>query len=372
MRQFIYLRILYIICSMAKTNEPDRKNQGNIVNTAIDLLLKVGILFLVIFLCFKIVKPFLSILLWGLIISIILFPLFQQMNRWLRNRFKLSSVLIIVVGLSLLIIPSIWLVNQVVDGVKYLADGILAGNILIPEPSDSVAEWPLIGQWLYDHWMQLSQNFGESITGFMPQIATWGERVLGALANTGIGVLQFAVSIIMAGIFLIFFQQGSESGRRIFKKLAGERGEEFLNISLVTIRNVAAGVLGVAVIQTTLMGVGFILSGIPLAAVWIIVILIMTIAQLPVLLFNIPLIIYLFAFRDPLPAVLWSLYFVVMGLSDNYLKPLIMGKGAAVPTLIIFLGAIGGFMAFGFIGLFLGAILLSLGYKLYITWVSLD
>jgi predicted PurR-regulated permease PerM len=120
------------------------------------------------------------------------------------------------------------------------------------------------------------------------------------------------------------------------------------------------------------MGMGLIIADIPLAAVWIVVILIMTIAQIPVLLFNIFMIIYLFAFRDPLPAVMWSLYFVIMGLIDNLLKPLIMGKGADVPMLVIFLGAIGGFIAFGFIGLFLGAILLSLAYKIYLTWVSLE
>ena len=218
--------------------------------------------------------------------------------------------------------------------------------------------------------MDLSQNTGETLSGFLPQIATWGEKMLGALASTGIGILQFAVSIVIAGIFLIFFEKGAESGRKIFQKVVGERGEEFMEVSLVTIRNVAAGVLGVAIIQTTLMGVGLIFSGIPLAAVWIILILVMTIAQIPVLLFNIPLIIYLFAFFDPWAAVLWSLYFLVMGMIDNVLKPLIMGKGSDVPMLVIFLGALGGFAAFGFIGLFLGAILLSLAYKLYLTWVS--
>jgi predicted PurR-regulated permease PerM len=212
----------------------------------------------------------------------------------------------------------------------------------------------------------------DSLTGFMPQIMTWGERTLATLANTGLGVLQFAASIIIAGILLVFFEKGSESGRKIFQKIVGERGQEFLEISLQTMRNVATGVLGVAVIQTTLMGAGLILAGIPLAAVWIVVILVMTIAQIPVLLFNIPLIIYLFAFQDPLPAVLWTLYFLVMGMIDNILKPLIMGKGSDVPMLVIFLGALGGFMAFGFIGLFLGSIVLSLAYKLYLTWISVQ
>ena len=357
---------------MAGTSNSSEKSKAGIVNITIDLILKIGALFLVIFLCFRIVKPFLSILLWGLIIAIILFPLFQKLNQWFGRRYKLSSLLITVVALSLLVLPSIWLVNQLVDGVKFLADQFVEGNLIIPAPSQSVMDWPLIGPWLYDNWLQLSQNIGESVKGFMPQITTWGERILGAFANTGIGILQFAVSIIMAGIFLMFFEKGSESGKRIFNKIVGERGEEFLDISLLTIRNVATGVLGVAVIQTSLMGMGLILADIPLAAVWIIVILIITIAQIPVLIFNIPMIIYLFAFRDPLPAALWSAFFVITGLLDNYLKPLIMGKGAKVPMLIIFIGAIGGFMAFGFIGLFLGAILLSLAYKLYITWISLE
>ena len=357
---------------MASKIKLPENRESNYVNVAIDLILKVGALFLVILLCFKILKPFLSILLWGLIIAIILFPLFHKLNRWFGKRNKLTSLLIMIVALALLVLPSIWLVNQLVDGIKLLADSFQEGNIRIPPPSESVAEWPLIGEWLYQNWLELSGNLGESLKGFLPQIAAWGERMLGALANTGLGILQFAVSIIIAGIFLMFFQQGSESGKKIFRKVVGERGEEFLNISLVTIRNVAAGVLGVAVIQTTFMGVGLVLADVPLAAVWIVVILIMSIAQIPVLLFNVFMVSYLFAFRDPLPAVLWSLYFIVMGLMDNVLKPMIMGKGADVPMLVIFLGAIGGFMAFGFIGLFLGAILLSLAYKLYLTWISIE
>jgi predicted PurR-regulated permease PerM len=353
----------------AKTSPPDKENP-RYVDIAIDLILKVGTLALMVFLCFRILKPFLSILLWGLIIAIIIFPVFSKLRGWLGNRNKLTSILIMIVALAILVFPSIWLVNQLVEGVRFLAESIQEGGLSIPPPSDSVADWPLIGNWLYEHWMELSQNTGETLQGFLPQIATWGEKVLGILASTGMGILQFAVSIIIAGIFLIFFEKGAESGRKIFQKVVGPRGEEFMEVSLVTIRNVAAGVLGVAIIQTTLMGVGLIFSGIPLAAIWIVLILVMTIAQIPVLIFNIPLIIYLFAFFDPLPAVLWSLYFLVMGMMDNVLKPLIMGKGSDVPMLVIFLGALGGFAAFGFIGLFLGAILLSLAYKLYLTWVA--
>jgi len=351
---------------------PENKDNNKHVNIAIDLILKVGALFLVVFLCFKILQPFLGMLLWGLIISIILFPVFERLRSLLGKRNNLSSILLTLVALSLLVLPSIWLVNQLVEGVRFLAGNIQGGDLSIPPPSESVADWPVIGNWLYENWLGLSDNMAESLKGFMPQIVAWGEKTLGTLANTGLGVLQFAASIIIAGIYLVFFERGSASGKQVFKKVIGERGEEFLEISLHTIRNVAIGVLGVAVIQTTLMGIGLILSNIPLAAVWIVLILVMTIAQIPVLLFNIPLIIYVFAFMDPLPAVLWALYFLVMGMIDNILKPVLMGKGSDVPMLVIFLGALGGFIAFGFLGLFLGSIVLSLAYKLYLTWISAE
>jgi len=348
------------------------KDNNSYVKIAIDLILKVGTLFLVVYLCFRILKPFLGMLLWGLIIAIILFPVFKRIRHLLGDRNKISSILLTVIALSILVLPSIWLVDQLVEGVKFLAGNIQAGDLSIPPPSESVADWPVIGNWLYEHWLDLADNTGESLSGFLPQILTWGEKTLGTLANTGLGILHFAASIIISGIFLVFFEKGAETGKQIFRKVVGERGEEFLDISLLTIRNVATGVLGVAVIQTTLMGLGLILANVPLAAVWIVLILVMTIAQLPVLLFNIPLIIYLFAFMDPVPAVLWTLYFLVMGMLDNILKPLLMGKGSKVPMLVIFLGALGGFMAFGFIGLFLGSIVLSLAYKLYLTWVNTE
>ncbi len=371
-------QLFYYICDnildqkksiMAPEKEPAEPKGQNYVKIAIDLILKVGALLFVVYLCFRIIQPFLTILIWALLIAVILFPLFRQLNEWFGARLKLSSLILTMVALAILVMPSIWLVNQLIDGVRFLAGSMEGFGWGIPPPPGSVAEWPVIGEWLYENWLELSENFGESIKGFLPQLTNWGNRILEAFANTGLGILQFAVSIILAGIFLIFFQKGTDSGRRLFIKVIGERGEEFMEVTVRTIRNVAAGVLGVAIIQTTLMGLGLIFADIPLAAVWIIVILIMTISQIPVLLFNIPLIIYLFAFRDPLPAALWSVYFLVMGLIDNFLKPLIMGKGADVPMLVIFIGAIGGFLSFGFLGLFLGAIILSLAYKLYVTWV---
>lgn len=355
---------------MSSKNDSISREKKKVFDLSFDLLLKMGGLFLVVFLCFKIIQPFINVLLWSLIISIILFPVFELANRYLVGREKLSALLVTLVSLSVLVFPSIWLVNQLVEGAKEIAALIPEGKLRIPPPSESVADWPYIGEWLYDYWMQASENLGESLKGFKPQISNFGEKLFNMLANTGMGILQFAVSIILGGVFLVFSRGGSRSGSALFEKIAGDRGEEFKQVSLSTIRNVATGVLAVAIIQTTLLGIGLVLADIPLAAVWIIIILIMSIAQIPVILFNIPMIIYIFAFMDPLPAVLWSVYLVVMGLMDNFLKPIFMSQGSSVPMLIIFFGAIGGFIAFGFMGLFLGAIILSLAYKLYITWLE--
>ena len=186
------------------------------------------------------------------------------------------------------------------------------------------------------------------------------------------GILQFALSIIIAAVFLTYSEDAARSSKKLFIKLAGSRGEEFAAVSEQTVRNVATGVIGVALIQSTLIGVAMLIMELPLAGVWIIITLIFAIAQIPLLLVTIPVIIWCFAVKQPLPAVLWMLYLIVAGASDSYLKPLIMGKGASVPMLVIFLGALGGFIAFGFLGLFLGAIILSLGYKLYLTWLETE
>jgi predicted PurR-regulated permease PerM len=356
---------------MASTQNSNGSKESNI-KTAADLILRLGVLLFILFLSFKIIWPFLGILIWSLVIAVILFPLTQKVSSWVGNRHKLASLLVTLVFFALLAVPSIWLVNQLIVGVGILAADIADGSLNVPYPPDSVMRWPVIGDEIYKNWTDLAENFGEAVLGFMPHIRGFIEKLLGALGNTGLGILQFALSILIAGVFLMFFREGSITGKKLFRKLAGERGDEFMEISSTTIRNVATGVLGVAILQTALIGLGLVLAQVPLAAVWIVLVLIMCIAQIPAMIFTVPLIIYLFAFMDPFPAVMWAIYFLLMGLIDNILKPIIMGQGSGLPSLVVFLGAIGGFIAFGFLGLFLGAIVLSLSYKLYLSWISYE
>ncbi len=354
------------------TTPNNLEQRDSSVKTAADMILKLGVLVFILFLSFKIIWPFLGVLVWSLVIAVILFPLTKRVSHWLGNRHKLATILVTLVFFAILVVPSIWLVNQLIVGVGILAADISDGSLSVPYPPDSVLQWPVIGEEIHKHWLDLAEDFGEAVLGFMPHISGFIEKLIAALGNTGLGILQFALSILIAGVFIMFFRQGSITGKKLFRKLAGDRGDEFMEIATTTIRNVATGVLGVAILQTTLLGLGLVLAQIPLAAVWIVLILIICIAQIPAMIITIPLIIYLFAFKEPLPATLWAIYFLVMGLMDNILKPIIMGQGSSLPSLVIFLGAIGGFIAFGFIGLFLGAMILSLTYKLYLSWVSYE
>ena len=138
----------------------------------------------------------------------------------------------------------------------------------------------------------------------------------------------------------------------------------------LTVRNVAKGVLGVAVIQSLLAGIGIVLAGVPLAGLWIIICLVLAIVQVGILPVSVGTIIYIWGNADTLTASLFTGWMIFVGIIDNILKPILLGKGAPAPMLVVFLGAIGGFMFSGFIGLFTGAIVLTLGYKLVIGWVN--
>jgi predicted PurR-regulated permease PerM len=352
------------------SEDPPTNQPASILATAIDLIVKIGMLVLLIFFCVNILSPFVNILLWAMIIAIIVFPLYEKLGGYFGKRKKMASPILTILALGILLVPSYWLLSSLVDGLAQLGADFGDGTFEVPPPSEQVATWPLIGNWLYTKWLDASENLGEAIQEYLPQIRDLGEKLLGALAGTGLGILQFALSTIIAGVLLTRSDQAARSGKKLFTRLAGERGEEFAQVSEQTIRGVATGVIGVAFIQSVLIGIALLIVNVPLAGVWIILTLILAIAQLPVFLITIPVIIWLFAFKEPLPAILWSIYLLAAGALDNVLKPILMGRGASVPMLVIFLGAIGGFIVYGFLGLFLGAILLSLGYKLYLTWLD--
>ena len=307
----------------------------------IDIIIRLGILAGLMIWCFQILLPFLSPVIWGLLLAVLLYPFYTFLLQRFKNNRKLSAIIIVLVILSVIIIPSYLFVGSMVEGVQTIGTQMEEGEFKIPPPTQNVQEWPLVGPKVYDAWSMASDNIDKLLDQYNAQIAGIGKFMLNSLIDTGIGVFQFILAIIIAAILLATSSQGVKFMEKLFRKVVGERADEFAKISALTIKNVAKGILGVAGIQSIMAGIGFLLAGVPFAGLWAILCLILAIIQLGPALVIIPVIIYLYSTASPLAATLWTIYLVIVMVSDNILKPILLGKGAPVPMLIIFLGSIG-------------------------------
>ncbi len=218
-------------------------------------------------------------------------------------------------------------------------------------------------------WQSAYVNLEQLVIKYQDQLLGVGKKIgMGILSAAG-GVVQIIASLIIAGI-LLFIGGTGEALRKFFRKVAGDKGDEFADITMKTVGNVVKGILGVALILALLNGIIFMLAGVPYAGIWTLLVFVLGVLQLPLFFITVPVIIYMFATKELMPAILWTVLLLVAGLSDNILKPILLGKGAPVPMLVIFIGVIGGFIFSGFIGLFTGAIVMSIGYKLFVAWID--
>jgi predicted PurR-regulated permease PerM len=335
-----------------------------------DTILRIVVLFLLIAWCIGIILPFLEPVIWGAIIAISLHPFFAMIKRWVGNRNMLAGVLLTLLMLVILLLPTAFLVKSLVEGIQSLAVQFTNQTLVIPPPDPSVAGWPLIGKPISEIWLLASQSIESVITTYREPLSKLGMTLIGPLGSFGRGLLMFFVSVIIAGVFLVKEDASAAFARKLIHRLAGERSDEVIPVIGVTVKNVAKGILGVAFFQFLAAGTVFVLANVPLPGLWAFAVLVFAILQLPSVIVILPVIIYLFSAKELAPAILWTIPLLVIALSDNVLKPLLMGKGSTVPMLVIFLGAIGGFVFSGLIGLFTGAIVLSVGYNLMVHWIS--
>lgn len=343
----------------------DQNSSTSVYDTTIRLFF----LFLIIAWCLSILYPFVSIMLWGLILGMAFSPIHKFLVKLMGGKAKLAAFIIVLVSLVVIIVPSWFFLDSIIEEVKEIRNSFQNGTLTVGPPSEKVKSWPVIGNQLYDVWQSASVNLEQTVLKHKDQLAGIGSKLAKGILSAVGGVFQMMVSIIIAGVLLVTSGTG-ESIRKFFRKLAGSRGDEFADITFKTVGNVVKGILGVALIQATFIGIGLILAGVPFAGLWTFLVFLFAVLQLPPPLVVIPIIIYLFSAMETLPAVLWTVYLLLGALSDNILKPVLLGKGAPVPMLVIFLGVVGGFIFSGFIGLFTGAIIMSIGYKLFIAWIN--
>ncbi len=336
----------------------------------VEAAIRIGVIAGLIAWCFIIARPFLIPIIWGAIIAVAVFHGYEWLQTGLGGRRITAAVLITLLMLVVLVVPSVLLGELLVSGAHKVLDSFQGGELHIPPPPDSVARWPLIGEPIAKAWTLASEDLKAALRQASPLFKGFGSWLMGAVGGAGLALLQFVLAIFIAGAFLANSEAAGRVTRAIAKRLVGERGLEFASVAEQTVRSVASGILGVALIQALLAGLGFLIAGVPAAGLLTLICLIFGVIQLGVVIVLIPVVIYLFSTADTVTAVGFLIWAILVAPVDNILKPILLGRGVDVPMLVIFVGAIGGFLSAGIIGLFIGAVVLALGYKLFVAWLA--
>jgi len=339
------------------------------ISIAIEIAIKTGLLFGIIYISYLIAKPFIGLIVWAAIIAVALDPVIRMLEKHYRNRKRIITGVTIGIVAALLI-PTLMLSETMIHSGQHLAQVLKDGSVTIPPPTENVREWPLIGSKTYELWSDASRNLAQTLAPFKAEIKSAAGSVFSAIGNGLSTILFFVAATVIAAFFLAGSEGAVAFYKRIMRRLLGEKGDEWANLSALTIRSVVTGVLGVAVIQALFAFAGLVLMGVPFSVIWAVAIMFLTIIQLPALIVIGPIIAWVFAQGSGTTEIVFTVYMLVVGASDGVLKPMLMGRGVDIPMLVILIGAIGGMMLLGMVGLFIGAVIFALAYKLFELWLS--
>lgn len=339
---------------------------------ALESTIRIGLVLLLIYLCYKIAQPFIHTIFFGIIIAVAINPIYDKLKSLLGGRGSLAAVLITLLALIVLIVPTYMLSGSLISSSKEYLAHLDKGTLSVPPPPEKISSWPLIGKPLYEFWVLASDNLDAALKKIAPYLKNFSVPLLTSAAGVGVGILKFVISIVIAGVLLAKADGGAKAALALATRLRPERGAETVQLAAATVRSVAVGILGVAIIQGLMAGIGFVVVGLPGAGLWALFVLIFAVVQLPTLLILGPIIVYVFHTNNTAIAVVFAIWCIIIGISDNILKPLLMGRGVDVPMIVIFIGAIGGFITYGIFGLFAGAFVFALSYKLFLSWLNDD
>jgi predicted PurR-regulated permease PerM len=353
-------------CEMA-----DHPKSRTLVGDLIETLLPLLILALLIVLCAQLLIPFVGLLLWTIILSICFYPVHRRLtSRGMSDR--LSATTIGIALAALILVPTAIAVLSAAGSIPDLVTALQSGERHIRPPPPQLQNIPLVGPKVHELWAQASADMPAFAAKFGPQIAAFTKWLVAQAGGMLAAVLALVLAVIFAAITLAYAESSRAFAASIFARITGNRarGEHYMSVIGATVRSVANGVIGVAFVQALLCGIGFFLVGIPGAGILSLLAMVLGVLQVPVILVTLPAIIFAFSAKSTTIAILFAIWFVVAGLSDAALKPLMIGHGLEVPMPVILLGVIGGVIAYGLVGLFIGAVLLGVGWVLFREWLD--
>ena len=339
---------------------------------AIDFIIRICIISFIGIWCFALLRPFITLILWATILAVAFYPLFEWLKNHLSGRKNLAASLIALFGIAIILGPVGYMAKTLADNINDLVQSLLAGTLVLPAPPENLHKVPLFGEYVNNIWQLASVNMTDALIRLEPQIKKLGTYLLPITANISLAVLEFLFSIIISAFLMVNAKELSSKLSRFLTRITPTKGQKFIRLASATLRNIIRGVIGIAIIQTLIVGVGLITAGIPSAGLLTFICLILSIIQIGPGLIVFPSIIFIW-FGSPmttLTALIYTIWMIGATLIDNVLKPVLMARGLPIPMIVILLGVFGGTIMHGIIGLFLGPVVLALGYELLRVWIS--
>jgi predicted PurR-regulated permease PerM len=319
-----------------------------------------------------VLRPFLAATVWATMLVVATWPLFKRLEARLGQRRGLAVTLMTLALLLLLVLP-LWLAIDTIS--EHFDQLTAAGESLavhgVPPPPGWVAGLPLIGEKLSASWAQLAAS---GVAGLLPKITPYGAEagkwLLAQVGGLGGMLVQFLLVVTIAAIFYSGGEVAANIVRRFGRRLAGDHGENSIILASQAIRGVALGVGVTAIVQTVLGGIGLVIAGVPLASLLSALMLMLCIAQVGPMLVLLPAVGWMYWMGDSGWATFLLIWSLVVGSIDNFLRPMLIKRGADLPLLLIFAGVLGGMLSFGLIGIFVGPVALAVTYTLMLAWID--
>lgn len=321
---------------------------------------------------FWIVRPFVAAAIWATMIVVVTWPLMLRVQVHLWNYRALAVASMIAMLVLLFVIPLTLAVGILVANADDVVDRIRSiTSMRIPAPPQWLAQLPLIGAALSAAWLDASvagvEGFVTQLVSYAGGMTTW---LFAEIGNAGYVIVQLVLIPVFAAFMYLNGEKYASTLLRFVRRLAGKQGEALINLAAQAIRGVALGVGLTAVIQAALGGLGLAAAGVPFAGFITAVLLVLCIAQIGMLVVLIPAVIWVFWSGD----LAWGIFLLVWSLAasmlDTVLRPVLVSRSADLPLLLIFVGVIGGFVAFGLLGIFVGPVVLAVAYTFLKTWID--
>jgi predicted PurR-regulated permease PerM len=338
----------------------------------VDWAIKIGCLALLVYWSLLLIQPFLTIIVWSVVLSVALYPIFGWLVSRLRLHRVVAAAVITILSLSIVLGPATWLGVSLIASLGSIVDQLNTGALSVPPPPESIKAWPLIGDGIFEFWGLASTNLRAAFAELSPQLKPLGSSLLSVAGSAGINTLQFLAAVVISGFLFVPGPALVDSFKTLSDRIATRRGAEFVDLAGATIRNLARGVIGISLLQALLAGLGLIVVGVPGAGLFSFLALVLGIVQIGASVVIVPVVIWGWLTMPTHTALLFTAYMVPVSLLDNFLRPIVLAHGLKTPMLLILMGVIGGLIVHGLIGLFVGPIVLAIAWELVLAWMRQD